>query len=486
MFFAQSYPCFSPGFLLASRASRRACPNVLQDAGNGSEAHKGKHGKDFLQFIRMFRVLNRSPVKDALRAHLARRCPEEELCSWYDPLRIEMDQAESCVLITFPHHLFGPWFARTGQASLESCLESCLGKDLPVRYFSRPQPVEPPPHTPRDLRPDKPFGEHCTLENFLINKKNAFPLAVAREVAKPRQEPTYNPLVYYGKSGSGKTHLLRAIANALSDSYDHHAVFYGNLEQLLQAGEQQGNNVSIAKYHAYCIDDIHLFINNFSLQEKLLVFLDACLYGKKQFVCACSGPLVSHRGLSESLRSRLELGLIVELKNPDIDVRMRFAQIQCNLHGMALAREHMLLLVQRCEHLRHLSGTLLKMAAYAKLTQREIARQDIEQILKNSGEHRPVTPQDIIRRVAEYFSLPPEAITGNARKPALVCARQTAMYLCRDILGVSYPALGKIFGGKDHSTVIYGIKKIEKNMVAHKNVHTEITKLIQLCTQRND
>ena len=435
-------------------------------------------------------MLNKMPIKDALRVYLARRYAEEELCSWYDPLRIEMDQEERCLVITFPHPLFGPWFARTGQASLESCLTPCLGKDVSIRYSSRQQqavPAAPPSSvTVPGARTNKPFGEHFTLDRFLINKKNFFPLAVAREVSQPQQAPPYNPLVYYGKSGSGKTHMLRAIANGLSAAYHRDAVFYGNREQFLLASEQQENGVGIEKYQAYCLDDIHLFANNFPVQEKLLVFLDACLYGKKQFVCGCSGPLVSHRGLSESLRSRLELGLIVELKSPDIDVRMRFAQAQCELHGIHLAREHMLLLAQRCEHLRYLSGALLKMAAYAKLTQRAIERQDVEQILKNAGEHSPVTPQDIIRRVAEYFSLPPEEITGSKRKPALVFARQTAMYLCREILGTSYPVLGQIFEGKDHSTVIYSIKKIEKYILTHKSVHTDITELTHLCTQKND
>jgi chromosomal replication initiator protein len=230
---------------------------------------------------------------------------------------------------------------------------------------------------------------------------------------------------------------------------------------------------------------VHLFANNFPAQEKLLALLDVCLHEKKQFVCACSGPLVSHRGLSESLRSRLELGIIVELKDPDIDVRMRFAQAQCMAHGIDLAQEHMLLLAQRCEHLHYLSGVLLKIAAYKSLAQEDITRQDIENILKHSGEYSPVTPQDIIRRVAEHFSLSPEDIMGNKRKSALVFARHTAMYLCRKILGVSYPALGQLFGGKDHSTIMYSIKKIEKYIITHKDAHTTITELHDMCIQKN-
>jgi chromosomal replication initiator protein len=259
------------------------------------------------------------------------------------------------------------------------------------------------------------------------------------------------------------------------------------MTKLFQEYEQEKAVSKInGKYRVYCIDDIHFFADDFPLQEKFIIFLDACLYEKKQFICACSESLASHKGLSESLRSRLELGLTVELKNPDLDVRMRFIQAQCILHHIDISREHMLLLAQHCKHLRYLSGVLLKIAAYKKFTRQEITKQDIEKIIQYSGEYSPLSPHDIISRVAEYFSLSLEDLMGNKRKPALVFARQTAMYLCRDILGTSYPALGKIFGGKDHSTVIYSIKKIEKYTITNKNAHTEITELKNICAQRKN
>ena len=426
-------------------------------------------------------------IKDALRVHLARHCAEEELCSWYDPLRIHIDPQEGCLTVTLPHHLFGHWFAKTGQSALESCLAPCLGKSMPIRYLFQQQ-YDPTAAVssafPTKIRVEKPFGENFTLENFIVNKKNFFPLALAHEITKAQKKSNYNPLVYYGKSGCGKTHLLRAIGNQLSTVYDYPAVFWGSMSKLIQEREQHGSDSG--KYQAYCVDDIHLSADDFPLQEKFTVFLDACIHEKKQFVCTCFGSLASHKGFSESLRSRLELGIIVALKNPDIDVRMRFVQSQCSLHGIHIAQEDMLLLAQRCEHLRHLSGVLLKIVAYKKHTQQEISWQSIEKILQLSGEHNPITPQDIIRRVAEYFSLSPEEITSNKRKSTLVFARQAAMYLCREILGTSYPVLGQIFGGKDHSTVIYSIRKIEEYIVMNKNAHTEITKLKSLCLKRND
>jgi len=329
-----------------------------------------------------------------------------------------------------------------------------------------------------DVRDEKPFGENFTLENFIINKKNFFPLAIAREITKPQKEPSYNPIVYYGKSGSGKTHLLRAVANALSKIYGYRAVFYCNMAEFIQRGEHGG----IDEYQAYLVDDIHSFASDPSLQKKMLVFLDACLYAKKQFVCACSD--IFYRGLSGSLRSRFRLGLKVELKEPDIDVRMRFAQAQCVLHSLDLSQEHMLLLAQRCAHLHYLANILQKIAAHKKLAQRKIDKQDIENIFQHSSEQSPITPHDIIHQVAAYFSLSPEEITSNKRKSALVFVRQIAMYICREMLGFSYSVIGQFFGGKDHSSVIYNIKKIEKSIVMNKDLHIEITKLKNMFLQK--
>ena len=330
----------------------------------------------------------------------------------------------------------------------------------------------------------KPFGDQFTLENFISNKKNFFPLALACDIIKPQQEPSYTPLIYYGKSGSGKTHLLRAIANALSNTYDHRTIFFGNILELLQNCKQQASSSGINKYQAYCVDDIQLFAKILPWQEIFLSLSATCLYEKKKFVCACSD--VFYKGLSTSLRSRMKRWRSAQLKNSDIDVRMRFTRSQCVLHDFNISQEHILLLAQRCEDLRYLADVLLKLAAYAKSTQREITKQDIEKIIRNADEHSPVAPKDIIHRVAEHFSMSSEEITGKKRKPALVFARQTAMYLCREILGTSYPVLGQIFGGKDHSTAIYSIKKIEKYILAHKNAHTEITTLKNMCFPTNN
>lgn len=430
-------------------------------------------------------------MRKTLRAHLARRCPEEDLCRWYDPLLLDLDKEDGCLTVTFPHRFFESWFSREGKEYFESCLSACLGKNIDVRYRTRRSEDYAVPSMPQvsergGVPKEKPFGEDCTLENFMANKKNFFPLAVAQEAVKTHKDPSYNPLVYCGKSGSGKTHLLRALANELSMIFGDRAVFYGNTEQFAQERVQRKNSAARKVYKAYCIDDIHHMANDTQLQEELTLLLDDCLYGKMQIVCACSELPSPHKGFSESLRSRLERGIVAELKNPDLDVRMRFTKSRCALHDMDITKEQMLFLAQRCEHLHYLSGIILKTAAFQKLIQRKITDQDLEKIFENSNNYNMITPQSIIRRVASHFSLTPEDITGAQRKPATVFARQTAMYICRDLMGTSYPVLGRIFGGKDHSTIIYSIKKIEKYLAVHKEAHKEFAELKHLCLHKND
>ena len=329
-----------------------------------------------------------------------------------------------------------------------------------------------------------PFGESFTLEKFIFNQKNLVPLALARGVVTPHQQPNYNPLLYYGKPGSGKTHLLRAIANKFTCYYNSFFVFYGNITQLLLEGEDDARCAAIDRYQAYCVDDIQLCAENIPLQEKFVAFLETSLIEQKQVVCACSDAF--HKGLTNNLRFCLERGRIVQLKKPDIDVRMRFIQTQSCLHHLTISRENILLLAQRCEHIRYIAQVLLKIAAYKTGTQREITEQDIKKFLRQASEHGPIMPQAIIRLVAEYFSLQPEDIMGEQRKPAPVFARQVAMYLCREILDLSYSVLGDIFGGKNHSTVMYSIKKIEKYIVMHKNMHNKIIELKNMCAKKND
>ena len=450
-------------------------------------------------------------LKSSLRACLAKLCPEEDLQCWYDPLYIKLDKNGTALTVIFPHHLFAPWFDAIGKKQLEYCCINCLGNELSIHYKAQlpdreytaqvseilnfipektrvqtadtenkqnGQPANETSQTRQTKKSRQPFGAAFTLDRFIVNKKNFFPLEVAKELLRDQNIKNYNPLVYCGKGGSGKTHVLRALANGLAQLYTDQ-VFCGDAASFIDACENK--NTNLQDYKAYCIDDIHSLSNSHLAQQKMVALLDACLDDKRQVICTCTGLISSHRAFSENLRSRLEHGLLVELKLPDMDVRLRFARAQCSEHQVDIANDHILLLAQRCTSLRYLSGIILKIAAYQRLVQRRLDNRDIENILSFSGDNTSVTAQHIIAKVAEHYALSPEELLGNSRKTTHVLARQSAMYLCRDLLASSYPALGRIFGGKDHSTVIHSIKKIEQMLVMNKDAHKEITEIKQSC-----
>lgn len=424
-------------------------------------------------------------LKDILRDRLHKDRSSEELRRWYDPLLLEYDTATACLTVSFPHVHFAPWFAREGQAAFERAVIEWFGQQglAPALVYRTASDVHPPSlREPLRERPPQPAVH--TLEDFITNNKNAFPLAAARKVADPDSEQAYNPFIVCGKSGTGKTHILRALAESLTAIYGRDAVFSADVDALAAAVAAHDGPTLFRTRQVLLVDDLQRIVRNTGLQEQLVRIMDIFLDTRRQMVFACAGALSSLNGLNEGLRSRLEVGLVVELKEPDLDVRLRYAQQHCRRQGLKLERDHLLLLAQRCAQLRYLSGILLKIRAFQTLEQRAITTADLENILRSSGDTRPATSDDIVRTVAEHLALTPRDIMGSKRHPALVRARQLAMYLCRELQGTSYPALGRFFGGKDHSTVAHSIKKITSLLISDKDVQHLVTELKRKCSGR--
>ena len=194
-------------------------------------------------------------------------------------------------------------------------------------------------------------------------------------------------------------------------------------------------------------------------------------------VFACTGQPQALKALDERLRSRLESGLVVELMEPDLDVRMRYLQAMSKERHMNLTREQMLFIAQRCSQFRLLQGLLLKVAAFCSVTGCELSQADLENIVRTGVADKTPGCLEILGVVARAMNLRPEDVLGGKRRPDLVLARQVSMYICRRKLGLSYPELGRAFGGKDHSTVIYAIKKIKKILVSDKALQQLVTEL---------
>lgn len=430
--------------------------------------------------------------KDDFRQHLSRSCPEQDLRRWFDPLDLEVSEPDQTFRVSFPHAFFAAWFDTSVKELFERQIGQFLGPGYVVRYLTKNGPGGPE-RAPAFLEKtaattDFPFGNQFTFDTFLANEKNHFPLALAQEVSRNR-EVRYNPFLVCGPSGSGKTHLLRAMANAVAKGQDSDSIFYGSIgdiQNLYAAKAQPVEARACMQAHDWLfIDELTDIRRAPDLQRELIVLFNAFHDAGKQMVFSSTERVTSCDFLDPTLRSRLEWGLMVHLKTPDLDVRIAFVEQANRDMRLLLSREQVLTLASRFDEFRRLEGVLLRIEAFRKHSGRDLTEADFLRHIRLSEDRSvpELTPQRILAVTAGHFGLAEADLIGHSRRKELVFARQTAMALCRALLGMSYPALGKLFGGKDHSTVLYSIRKFQQLQKDNEETKQLFRKLSQTCRQ---
>ena len=461
--------------------------------GEKGDANVPGPGRGTLLDLRTTRNTRRRMLKTSLRQQLHQVFTDQELKRWFDPLTLALDESQKRLDVSFPHSFFGAWFGENVRDRFEEELARILGPDYTMHYGEAAgNPARPArAQAQRATSTEFPFGRQFTLENFLVNSKNYFPLASAKELVKQR-EAVFNPFTICGESGSGKTHLLRALGNELARDNRGKRVFLGSIEDLDSVYKAGANAYAVRnrllEYDYLLVDDFQHIRSNLHLQDELVGVFNAFYDARKQMVFACADKVAAYDFLDPKLKSRLEWGLIVNLVRPDLDIRVRYIQNQCKLKKIQLSQEQMLLLAQRFTDFRFLQGILLKMFAYRELVSKDIRDKDFRQILSHTEDRvcEPPSAKRIIEVVAEHFGIPIKEITGDKRHQEVVQARQVAMYLCRQMLGASYPTLGREFGGKDHSTVLYAVKKIKRLQSDNKDLKRLLMELRHKCANDDE
>jgi chromosomal replication initiator protein len=440
-------------------------------------------------------------VKKALREHLSASCTEQELKRWFDPLDIALSEGGREVRVGFPHGFFAQWFAGRMQDRFEAELFRFRGEPCDIRYLA------PAASRARQAGQgggneagggnggsDKstrklafPFDAQYNFESFLTNSKNYFPLETARQVARA-EGAQFNPFVICGKSGSGKSHLLKAIANEIAKTRavgDLLVTTGEGLRTLFAGTDQLAARELVARHHYLLVDDIHSLAGDEKLQQELLVLFNQFQDARRQMVFTCQDRIGAWEELIPPLRSRLEGGLVVGLKLPDMEVRVALIQERARAKKLPLSKEQVLTLAQRFQNFRALGGILIKLLAFRELVRKDISARDFEQILSNTEERdQPqITAEAVIEAVCQHYQVQRKDVLGEDRRQNIALARQVAMYLCRQMLGLSYPALGRAFGGKDHSTVIYSVKKITEIQEDSKEMKLLLKDLKVRCRQ---
>ena len=326
-----------------------------------------------------------------------------------------------------------------------------------------------------------------TFDTFVVGKNNNLAHAVFLVVVEFPGE-IYNPLFIYGGVGLGKTHLMHSIAHFILKNNPAAKILYVTSEkftnELIDAIRNK-NNVSTTEFRekyrnndVLLIDDIQFIIGKESTQEEFFHTFNALYEAKKQIIISSDRPPREIETLEDRLRSRFEWGLTVDIQQPDYETRMAILRKKEELEGYNIDNEVIKYIASNVKsNIRELEGALTKIVALSKLNKQEITIRLAEEALKDlisPNASREITPQLIVNIVSEHFNINPEDLTGQKRSKELSHPRQIVMYLCGSMTDESLQNIGKILGGRDHSTILHGQKKIISELETDENLKNTI------------
>ena len=401
--------------------------------------------------------------------------------SWFAPLDFSADSIGRNLTITVPHELFFKWYSLSGLAILESKVRELFGRDTNILYrwptgnISSKNALQSPTKNSCEVSPSD-FSE--SFDDFITGSRNRESLLLLRHCLC--EEPS--TVFIHGPSGSGKSHLLRASCAELLEQNKGH-VFFFSCHDFISVFRNASlkNKTFTHPCRAIIVDDIHLLEKHTDIQEELAHMLDTlsgvfflASYQSSEYD-ECGQKLLPK--LYDRLCSRFSLGLT----EPDLDVRLRFTQQVMQKKGLPEHRGTALFLARKCLRLRHINGLL----EHVRLSYEQSGvlpdQSELSDILGRAGTPQPLDVDTILATVASHYGCSPSELCENTKDRRLSLPRQTAMYLCRELLSESYHSLGLIFGGKDHSTVMYAIRKIEKLRVTNKDANIQLTELTKQC-----
>lgn len=334
------------------------------------------------------------------------------------------------------------------------------------------------------------FDNKYTFESFVSGPSNQFAKATSLAVSN-NPGKTYNPLFLYGGVGLGKTHLLCAIGHQVLLKKSRAKVLYVSSErftdEFVTAMRFDKAADFKAKYRAVdvlLIDDIQFIAGKERTQEEFFHIFNSLFESHKQIVMTSDSFPKDIQKLDERLRSRFEWGLIVDIQPPDLELRVAILKNKAELNSFALPNDIAFFIATHIKsNIRELEGALISVMAFSSFKGQDISVDMVKEVLKIKEENRVLTIDDIQKVVANFYNIKIADLKSQRKLKIIAMPRQVAMYLCRTLTEASFPQIGRDFGNKDHSTVIYAVKKIEQDINKNPSFKNTIDTLLK--TLRN-
>ncbi len=425
---------------------------------------------------------------------------EGTYAKWFGDVRSLEREGETLVL-TVPDELSRDWIHRHFRGLLNAAVRDITGESHPLelRVADTSEPGEEDASLESALRPmvqrvqTRPesggFKAKYTFDSFVIGSSNRFAHAAALAVAEAPAQ-AYNPLFIYGSTGLGKTHLLHAVAQYVSEHSSDLSVRYVTSEafvndfinSLRDKSRIEGFKQRYRTYDVLLIDDVQFFEGKERFQEEFFHTFNSLYEAGSQIVLSSDRPPRDIATLEERLRSRFEWGLITDIQPPDLETRIAILRRKVRVDGIQVEDEQVLTFIASrvSTNIRELEGALTRVVAFSSLTGRPMTVELAQDVLRDvfpQGEAAEVSIKRIQDMVAERFSLTLDELCGDKRSQNIVYPRQVAMYLSRELTDSSLPKIGKEFGGRDHTTVIHATSKIARLIREDRSVYNLVQEL---------
>lgn len=386
------------------------------------------------------------------------------------PIKLDFSAGEAVLMV--PNEFHRQTLNRCYLELLSDAFTEVFGAGISICLMT-PDEVETPQNRPCDnLAIDSEY--EFTFDTYIIGSSNKFAHAASLAVAA-NPAGAYNPLFIYGNSGLGKTHLLYAICNDIKKNRPEMRTLYIKGDDFTnELIDSIRKNTTIDFHQKYrktdilLVDDIQFIAGKDSTQEEFFHTFNALYEAKKQIVLTSDRPPKEIQTLEDRLRTRFEWGLIADIQPPDFETRIAIIKKRAELLDISLSDQVCEYIATRLKtNIRQLEGAVKKLKAYHLLAGEDpsvtTAQNAISDIL-NNDQPPPLTVEKIIEEVSKTFGVTADDIRSSKRSSSISTARQIAMYIVREITQMSMTSVGDEFGGRDHSTVVYAIQQVEKNM----------------------
>lgn len=331
------------------------------------------------------------------------------------------------------------------------------------------------------------------FETFVIGNSNRFAHAAAQAVANDPAH-AYNPLFLYGGVGLGKTHLMHAIGNRIKQNNPSMKVLYTSSEkftnEIINSIQNKTTEAFRQKYRnidCLIIDDIQFLKGKEQTQVEFFHTFNALKDADKQIIISSDRPPREIETLEDRLRSRFDQGLTADIQTPDLETRMAILRTKAASDNIVLPTEVITLLATNiATNIREIEGAYNKIVAYTSLMHMPITVETAQKVLSDMGndiKSRTITYEGIIKVVADHYNVKQDELFNKKRTQNIAFPRQVAMYLCRELADLSYPRIGELFGGRDHTTVIHAYEKISNFKNSNLAFQNELQEIIEILRQ---